>query len=201
MVRRSIPILVLVTLALCAPMASAQLGALGGGGARPITFGLGGGVAVPVSDARDAFKTGWNGLAYARYQMAGMPVSFGVNVSFHRLDLKDAVVDAAGPGITGGSGSMFAGLGDVKLDLMRGPIRPYALIGVGVYDVTTKLEGTGGGSSSDTRFGVAGGLGVSARVGAIHAFVQGRLDNVFTEKGVVDTQNIQVVPVTAGVEF
>ncbi len=190
----------LALVALLAPAAHAQIGALGGGG-RALVFGIGGGASMPVGGTvSDALKTGFNGLAYARYQMPGMPFGFGVNVSFHRFDMKDAVVSNAGA--TKGTSSLLAGVGDIKYNLMRTPlVTPYLLLGIGAYNVQTSLTGSGTSTPSTTRFGVNGGLGVSAKLGSIRGFLQGRIDNVFTQSGVIDTKQIQVVPVTLGLEF
>ncbi len=210
--RRSIPpVLMLLTCVLAAAPAGAQgMMRMAGGGApggeRMFTFGIGGGVAVPVSNAADALKNGFHGLGYARVTIPGTGLSAGVNVSFQRFDLKDAKVTA--PSLPGGTAStstassdMLAGLGDLKFALIpRGPVRPYLTAGLGAYNLRT--DAPGGGTSSDTRFGINGGAGVDVSLGRIRAFVQGRVDNVYTSSGgVIDTQSIQVVPVTLGLEF
>lgn len=183
------------------------MGGLGGAGnaqQRMFTFGLGGGVAVPVSDAKDALKNGWNGLAYARVQLPGFPISFGVNAAFQRFDLKDAVITTDQSGnatVSHGTTDMLAGLGDIKFDLGRGAIHPYLTAGVGAYSVKTDLGGPEG-ESSKTHFGINGGAGIALRFGAVSAYVQGRVDNVYTDTGgAIDTKSIQVIPVTAGIEF
>ena len=217
----STPLLaILAASLLVATSAHAQFGMRGAGGAqseRMLTFGLGGGVAVPVSDAKDAFKNGFNGLAYARIKPHGLPFSFGVHVSFQKFDLKSATVSTqtgtrairagAGPGAVGipsgtsGTGQLIGGVGEVKLNLVHGPVSPYLLAGVGGYNVKTDVNGTGGGTDSNTRFGVNGGAGISAQLGQLGLFVQARFDNVFTQKGVIDTKSIQVVPVTLGLQY
>ena len=35
----------------------------------------------------------------------------------------------------------------------------------------------------------------------INGYVEGRVDNVYTEKGMINTDKIQVVPVTFGLTF
>jgi hypothetical protein len=58
-------------------------------------------------------------------------------------------------------------------------------------------------STSDTRFGVNGGGGVLFKFGrAVSAYVEGRIDNVYTDTGgFINTSQVQVVPVTFGVVF
>jgi hypothetical protein len=197
----------LLLVASLAPFAHAQMGLMGGGGhSKMFTLGIGGGVAVPVSDAKDALKNGFNGLAYARAQVPGLPISFGVQVAFQKFDLKDGTVTTYS-GYTGtpttstASASLLAGLGEVKLDLLHGPIQPYVTVGLGAYDVHTDL-GSDATSASKTRFGLNGGAGLAARIGSLHAFVQGRVDNVYSSNGgIINAKSIQVVPVTVGLEY
>jgi hypothetical protein len=197
---RSISVAVCVGVSLLASSAHAQFGAAPG--QRLLTFGAGGGVAVPVGHAKDAFKNGFNGLAYVRLQPPGLPLGFAVNVTFQRFDFADAQVSSGGTGIAGAKGNskLIAGLGEVKLDLGRGAIHPYLLAGVGAYNVKTDPDGAA--TVSETQFGINGGGGLSMRFGRVGAFLQGRVDNVYTkDQGVIDAKSIQVVPVTFGVEF
>jgi hypothetical protein len=73
--------------------------------------------------------------------------------------------------------------------------------GLGAYSFKTETDGVGGVSTSSVRFGINGGGGVNLKLGAIGAYVEGRVDNVYTEKGMVDANSIQVVPVTFGITF
>jgi Outer membrane protein beta-barrel domain len=198
--------LVVVSSLFASPAGAQGLGLFGGGGhARLLTFGLGGGFALPVNDARDALKNGFNGVGYARVQLPHVPLSLGVNVTFQRFDLKDAQVGSgagvSGIGPVGGSADMFGGIGELRYTLLPGPVRPYLLVGLGAYNVKADASGAAA-SSSQTRFGVNGGAGVVMRLGPLSAFVQGRVDNVYTSSGgTIDAKNIQVVPVSFGVEF
>jgi Outer membrane protein beta-barrel domain len=169
------------------------------------TFGIGGGAAVPVNDAKDALKNGFNGLAYARVQVPIVGMTFGMNVSFHQLDLKDATFSTGGgsPTPVTGSTSVLSGFGDLRYDLMPGPIHPYITAGLGAYNVNTSYNATGlSGSESGTHFGVNGGAGVSLHFGSVSGYAQARIDNVYTDTGgPINTKSIQVVPVTVGIEF
>jgi len=177
----------------------------GGGEEKMWTFGLGGGVAVPVNDAKDVLKNGFNGLAYARVRVPIVGLTAGVNVSFQRLDLKDATVTTNASTVVPATGStdVLSWLGDLRYDLMRGAIRPYLTAGLGVYHLNTSYDATGlSGSESGTHFGINGGAGIAMRFGAVSGYVQGRIDNVYTDTGgLIDTKSIQVIPVTVGIEF
>ena len=195
---RPLPLLAALALAGATP-ALAQM-PNGMESSRFISFGVGGGVSVPVSDARDAFKNGFNGQGFVRLNLRFLPVTPRLDFTFSHFDLDDAKV-----GNTGTS-TMLAGLANLQLYLIHGgPIRPYIVGGVGAYNLKTETDGVGGASGtevSDTRFGVNGGAGLVFKLGSLlSAYAEGRVDNVFTEKGLIDKEQIQVVPVSFGVVF
>ena len=102
-------------------------------------IGVGGGVSVPVSDAKDAWDNGVNGLAYFRVTPSGFGITFGVNVTFSTLDFSDSFVTTSAPGVTSGTTEMLGGLGDMKVNVMHlGPVTPYITGGVGVYNLKTE---------------------------------------------------------------
>ena len=76
------------------------------------------------------------------------------------------------------------------------------MVGLGVYNFKTDVNGIPNASTTDTRFGINGGAGVLFKLGSlVSGFVEGRLDNVFSEKGLIDSDQVQVIPVTLGVVF
>jgi opacity protein-like surface antigen len=165
---------------------------------RMVTFGIGGGVSVPVSDAKDAFKNGVNGQGFLGFNLGFLRPRVGF--TFSRFDLDDAKV-----GVTGTS-QVLAGLANLQLYLVQsGPIRPYIAAGVGAYNIKTETDEVGAlaaTESSDTRFGVNGGAGLIIKLGsAVSLYAEGRVDNVYTDKGLIDTDQIQMVPVSFGVVF
>jgi opacity protein-like surface antigen len=159
---------------------------------RPISFGAGGGVSVPVSDAKDAFKNGVNAKGFFRVKLPLLPFALGGDLGYQRFDIEDAFV----PG--GGTGQILSGLASAQFELMPGPISPYIVLGLGAYNLKTDAGGT---ENSDTRFGINGGAGLAIRLFGFGAFAEGRVDNVYTEKGLIDASSIQVVPVTFGIVF
>ncbi len=117
---------------------------------------------------------------------------------------RDVSVDAPIAGLqdaAGGTASPLGGLADAKVELVHGPLAPYLMCGAGAHNVRTELNGANGTSESRTRFGINGGAGLRARLGPVSAFLQGRLDNVFRGKGTLQARNLQVIPVTAGIEY
>jgi len=183
---------VLVALVSTPLAASAQLGLA----QRFVTVGVGGGMSVPVNDAGNAFNNGFHMQGFARLNTPSLPVMPRFDLNFSKFDLNDAQLAVPG------TSQILAGLANLQMTVLPlGPIRPYIIAGVGAYNVKTKTEGVSPTSVSQTEFGINGGAGVAFHLGKLNGFVEGRVDNVFTEKGAIDQQDIQVVPVTFGLTF
>lgn len=170
-------------------------------GRHLVRIGFGGGVSVPTSHAADAFENGVNGQAFLLFDTGVLP-PLRFNLGYQRFDFKDA--------ITGGAtaqSSILSGVAGLRIDLLKlGPVRPYITGGVGAFHISDDLDESTGlpvadASTSTTRFGVDGGGGISLRIGRLEAFIEGRVQNVYTEKGVIDAKSIQSVPVTFGILF
>src|SRR5215468_4681206 len=63
---------------------------------RMISFGVGGGVAVPVSDAKDAFKNGVNGQGFIRFNLKFLPIAPRIEFNLSKFDLDQAKVNMTG---------------------------------------------------------------------------------------------------------
>jgi len=167
---------------------------------RLISFGIGGGVSVPVKDAQDAFKQGVNGQGFVRFNLHFLPIQPRLDFTFSSLDFDEAKV-----GFTG-TGQVMAGLANLQMYLVQsGPIRPYIVAGVGAYNIKTETDATSSLAAteiSETRFGVNGGGGLVIKLGSVVSlYAERRVDNVFTDKGLIEADQIQVVPVTFGLVF
>src|SRR6266508_161536 len=64
----------------------------------PFKFGLGGGASVPVSDAADAFKTGFHGKAMVQWSAPVMPISLRGSVGYERFNLEGLTPGTDGTG-------------------------------------------------------------------------------------------------------
>ncbi len=162
-----------------------------------LRIGFGGGLSVPTSHAADALKSGVNGQAYVLLN-PGIPLRF--NVGYQKFNFKDALLAGAGEN---GSSQILSGVAGLSINLLQlGPIRPYITAGAGAFSL--KDEFTAGGTSTsttNTKFGIDGGGGIALRLGRLEAFVEGRVQNVYTDQGVIDTKSIRAVPVTFGILF
>lgn len=97
----------------------------------------------------------------------------------------------------------MSGVGGLSIDLLRlGPLTPYVTAGLDAFNVKDELAAVGGaGSTSATTFGIDGGDGLKLRPGRLDAFSEGRIQNVYTDEGVVDAKPIRSVPFTSGFLF
>jgi opacity protein-like surface antigen len=172
-----------------------------------VSFGIGGGVTVPVGDSRDAFDNGVNGHGFVRLNLPLFPIQPRFDFSFQRMDLKDvSFANTQGPSpYTEGEQRVLAGLAQAQFALIKaGPIQPYLLAGVGFANVETKLEGDPGTASlsgDTTKLAVNGGAGVNIKMGPVSGFLEGRIDNIMNDGELVDFESIQLVPVSFGIVF
>ena len=191
---RSRALLLTLPFLLVAGVASAQLPV------KPFQIGFGGGASVPVGDAKDAFKKGWHGSGIVRLNLPMMPFGLQGNFSYNRFTL-----DKQNVGF-GGSGRILSGIADARFSLpIPGPIKPYLLAGVGTYNIKADPDSAGYSSESTTKFGINGGGGVNISIPGlpIHAFLEGKIENIYTDQGlntaVTQDFKTQIIPVTFGI--
>jgi hypothetical protein len=191
----------------CALALCAAGPALAEPGQHIVSVGLGGGVVVPVSDARHAFDNGFNGHGYVKFNLPLLPIQPRLDFVFQKMDLKDVdfvAPDFAPGSYTGGDQQIIGGLAHLQFNLIKaGPIQPYLVAGVGLSSLKTSLDEDGGGSVSEstTKLTVDGGGGILARLGPVSAFVEGRINNVVNDGKVIDFKSVQTVPVSFGIVF
>ena len=176
---------------------------------RPIRIGFGGGVIVPREGASmRELKQGVQGQGFVVFKLpAGLP-ALRANVDFARMRLESPLAPSPSSQPAPGAPTaeetvrtMLAGVASLKFDLLRGPVRPYVLAGVGAFRFQDEaLAGLADDARSQIDFGLEGGAGLSIKLGPIDAFAETRLQNVYTkQKGLIDTKTIRAFPVTFGI--
>jgi opacity protein-like surface antigen len=166
-----------------------------------LRIGVAGGVVVPTSNTRDALKEGVQAHAFALVNLVqGFPFRF--NLGYQKLNLKSIVASGTQQALTGDT-KILSGTAGTQIDLLHGPLRPYLVAGVGGFNVTQSLEGASTASTSESqfKFGIDGGAGVALQLGRISAFVEGKIQNIYTEAGAIDAKSIKAVPVSFGILF
>ena len=87
-----------------------------------------------------------------------------------------------------------------------GPVTPYITAGLAGFNITTKLGDAASGAEdeSETNFAVNGGAGISLRLLGASAFIEAKLNNVYTDKKFISNKELkalQFVPVNFGFVF
>ncbi len=180
---------------------------------RPITIGIAGGVSVPRQGATaSTLRAGLHtqGFVLVRLPAGLPPLRFNVDYTRQRLSARrvagtDAAARTADVDPTAAiasAPSILAGVVGTKVDLLRGPVRPYLVVGVGGSTIGADVAADGADADRTLALGLDGGAGISVRLGALRAFAETRLQNVYTQrKGLVDARSIQQFPVTFGLSF
>ncbi len=163
-----------------------------------LRIGFGGGMSVPTSGTAEALEKGINGQAFLLIDTGFIP-PLRLNLGYQKFDLKEMV--GGGPA---GDTRILSGVAAFSMDLFKaGPVRPYVMAGLGAFSVRDAIEGSGSGTTSEstTKFGIDGGAGLAFKLGRLEAFVEGRVQNIYTEAGAINAGSIRAVPVTFGVLF
>ena len=184
--KRSLRVIGLAALVALPVMASAQE-------ARPVSFGVSGGLSLPVGDLGDGVDAGYNITGHVAYKPASFTnLSFRGDVSFDRWGVKsnnDANFRALG--VSANAVYSFP-------QTTPGVVRPYVLGGVGFYN--SKASVSSGNSSvdvgSDSNLGVQAGAGINFQLSGFSTFVEAKFVNVFTEGN-----SSTWIPITFGFKF
>ena len=152
------------------------------------------GVHIPSGDYGDIASSGFVGGVSIEYMLTEM-FALGAVLEYHGAKAKDEVLE--GTDIDDSSFSVFRyGAQGRLLFGTQGPFVPYAVGGVGMYNVKGEIEGGvfDGEEASETKFGVNGGLGFMYRPatsavgfgleGAIHHIADAFEEGTFEEDAV-----------------
>lgn len=167
---------------------------------KMLQLGIGGGISLPVSDAKDALKNGYHIRGILEVKPPMFPVGLRGALGYQKFDLAHA------PAGTTGSGNILSGLGGITIGMWLGPLRPYVTAGLGAFRVEQKVDSTGTeGSTTQTKFGIDGGAGVQFKLASLRGFIEGRVENVYTDQGfdtsIFRKNSTRIIPVTFGLMF
>ena len=174
-----------VLAAVCSAPAAAQ-------GSMPVSFGVDGGIAIPLGNFNNFAKTGWNAGAFAAFTPVTLPVGFRIE-GFYQQN-KPVAADVG----TVNKYNMLGGTADVTYTFKTAPasmFHPYLIGGVGVYNF--KEKDVGGASFSTTKMGLNAGAGFAiSSASNIGFFVEGRFHTVFTQG-----THTNFIPINVGIHF
>jgi len=159
---------------------------------RPVSFGISGGLSLPMGDLGDAVESGYTAAGHIFFKPASFnALSFRGDVSYDRWTTKvsdDANVQSLG--------FVANALYNVNT---TGMVKPYLLGGVGAFNSKVKLDlpgGASGDSESSTDLGIQVGGGLRFQLSGFSTFLEAKYVNVF---GDGDSSNW--VPITFGIRF
>lgn len=155
--------------------------------------GISAGASFPTGDFGNSFNSGYNINGIIGVSMPMSPIGFRGEVGWNQFDLKG--------GASGDKSRIFNGSANVVLTpSTMMPAKPYLIAGLGAYNV--KFEGTnllgGTTSSSDTRLGFNGGVGLKFGLGDLATFLEARYVSINGKNG---GSALNYIPVTFGITF
>jgi opacity protein-like surface antigen len=171
-------------LAVSASTAQAQAAAA----ARPVSFGVTGGLSLPTGDFADFFESGYNVGALLEFTPAVSPVAIRIEGDYQRFAVKDIDSNTDLRIISGTANALFK-FGSAMA------IRPYVLGGLGLFNVGS----TGDEGESENKFGYNVGGGLEIPLSGITVFGDVRFQQV--RVGEEGESNFNIVPIKIGIRF
>jgi len=165
-----------------------------------VEVGLGGGMSVPVGNAQDALKQGFHVRGIVNVKPPVLPFGLRGALGYQKFSMDQLPVG------TEGSGNILSGLGGVTLGMGLGPIRPYVTASLGAFRIESKIDENGTETKENqTKFGIDAGVGIQFKLMSMKGFIEGRLENVYTDRGfdqtLLENNSTRIVPVTFGLMF
>ena len=151
----------------------------------PLTFGIAGGVSIPLGDFADFAGTGWHAGGLVEWNTPTSPIGVRAEGVYHKFGEKGENYP-----------SMIAGLVNLVWNFpMTQPytVRPYLIGGAGIYDERCD------GCPSQTKAGLNGGGGITIPLTGFSTFVEARFHIVFDSN--TSQSNSTFVPISVGIHF
>jgi hypothetical protein len=159
----------------------------------PISLGLAGGVALPMSSFNDDVIPGWRALGTLSIGVPMIPLGLRVDGAYDRFAVERSLL---GTTVNASGAQRIASLTvnpTYRLPVSAPLVSPYLIGGAGSYNVGCSGDFT---CASSTYFGWNGGVGLKFGALGVHAFAEARYHHVNVSGG-----SVQYVPVTIGLLF
>jgi opacity protein-like surface antigen len=171
-------------LAVSASTAHAQAAAA----ARPVSFGVSGGLSIPTGDFGDFFESGYNVGALLEFTPRVSPVAIRIEGDYQRFAVKGGDSETDLRMISGTANALFK-FGSAAV------VRPYVIGGLGLFNVGS----TGDDGESENKFGYNVGGGLEIPLSGITVFGDVRFQQV--RVGEDGESNFNLVPIKVGIRF
>jgi opacity protein-like surface antigen len=159
-----------------------------------VHFGVAGGATVPTGNFNDVHNTGWNAMALLGFQAPVSPIGFRIDANYSHLNGQNSAVIS--------HSRIWSGTVDAILHAPGLVVSPYAIGGIGVYNLKTFAGGSTVGVSlpsdegSVTKFGWNVGGGLQFHTPGATIFTEARFTSIMTDGG-----HTNLVPIEVGIMF
>ncbi len=154
--------------------------------AKPVSFGIAGGMSMPTGTFGDGFKSGYNVSGLVQFQQPSWPVALRVEAQYQDFSAKGGV-DASAKTIGGLANVIYA-------FPTKSTVRPYVTGGVGYFHL--KMDAGELGSGSDNKFGFNGGAGLDFQLSGMNTFIEANWQSVRAEG-----EALNQIPIRVGIRF
>ena len=144
------------------------------------------GAALPLSDLKTNFNTGFNGTAILAFQPSLIPLGVRIDGAYNQFGAKGGGAKAHLTSVTG----------NLVYKMPSTGFSPYLIGGAGWYQVA--ISATGFGTQSENHFGGNVGGGISMQLSGFETFVEARYNQVQEGNG---SPSLKFIPITFGVMF
>ncbi|HYW30459.1 MAG TPA: outer membrane beta-barrel protein [Gemmatimonas sp.] len=158
---------------------------------RPVSFGVSGGLSLPVGDFGEGSDAGFNGTAHLMFKPASFTnLSLRADLGYDRFAVKNLDLNTRIISLSGNAIYAFP-------QTNPGIVRPYVLGGVGGYNAKVTGEDLDGDlDDASTNLGVQGGGGINFQLSGFATFIEAKYVNIFTEGN-----STGFIPITFGIRF
>ena len=160
--------------------------------ARPVSFGISGGLSIPTGDLGDGADAGYVVAGHVFYKPASIQaLRLRADVSLDRWSLKN---DGNGSDASTRSVGVVANaLFDFATN-STSTVKPYVLVGLGLYNNKSSAAETSNGEGA-TDVGVQVGGGMEFQLAGFSTFAEAKYVNAFSER------RVSWIPISFGVRF
>jgi|EP01012_Entosiphon_sulcatum_P017635 opacity protein-like surface antigen len=159
---------------------------------KPVSFGISGGLSMPMGDLSDAVNSGFAVAGHVYFKPASLnAVRLRGDVSYDKWGSKSTAVKADFRSL----GFVGNAIIDVK---SSSSVQPYLIGGAGLFNskFVIDLGTTTGSTPSSTDFGIQAGAGLTFKLSGFDTFAEAKFVNVFADGG-----STNWLPITFGIRF